>query len=82
MANCVEDESLQNKVLPIGGPGEALTPLQQGNMLFEILDKKPFFIKVLCSFLLCALLKKIFSFMCALWPGFGGIFYGFPIGIC
>lgn len=46
MADCVENPDLENKILPIGGPGEAMTALQQGNMLFDILDKKPFFIKV------------------------------------
>eukprot|EP00667_Euglena_gracilis_P008675 EG_transcript_8798 len=46
MADCVEDETKVNKVLPVGGPGEALTPLQQGNLLFSILGKDPFFIKV------------------------------------
>lgn len=46
MAECIEDPDLQNKVLPIGGPGEALTALQQGEMLFKILDKDPNFIKV------------------------------------
>ncbi|GJU79823.1 divinyl chlorophyllide a 8-vinyl-reductase, chloroplastic [Tanacetum coccineum] len=35
-----------NKVLPIGGPGKALTPLEQGEMLFKLAGKKPFFIKV------------------------------------
>lgn len=33
-------------MLPIGGPGEAMTALQQGEMLFKILDKKPFFLRV------------------------------------
>lgn len=46
LADCVEDEDKCNKMLPIGGPGEAMTALQQGEMLFDIIDKKPFFIKV------------------------------------
>jgi len=46
MADCVEDETLKDRVLPIGGPGEAMTALQQGEMLFKILDKKPFFLRV------------------------------------
>lgn len=40
------DPTLTNKILPIGGPGKALTPLEQGEMLFEILGKEPKFIKV------------------------------------
>merc|ERR1719498_139690 len=35
MAECITEPSLQNKILPIGGPGEALTPLQQSEMLFK-----------------------------------------------
>ena len=46
MALCIEDASLHNKVLPIGGPGKALTALEQGTMLFKLMDKEPNFIKV------------------------------------
>ncbi|GJP57234.1 hypothetical protein CLOM_g16262 [Closterium sp. NIES-68] len=46
IADCVQDPGKANKVLPIGGPGEALTPLQQGQMLFEVVGKDPKFIKV------------------------------------
>ena len=45
ISNAVDDETYHNKVLPIGGPGEALTPKQQGTMLFEKLGiEKPFFV--------------------------------------
>ena len=37
---------MRNKVLPIGGPGEALSARQQGEMLFKLLGKKPFFFPV------------------------------------
>ena len=46
MAECIRDPALENKVLPIGGPGEAMSALQQGTMLFEILDMEPKFVKV------------------------------------
>ncbi|CAI5985053.1 unnamed protein product [Closterium sp. NIES-65] len=46
IADCVQGEDKVNKVLPIGGPGEALTPLQQGEMLFQVVGKEPKFIKV------------------------------------
>lgn len=46
MALCIEDAQLHNKVLPIGGPGKALTALEQGTMLFKLMDKDPNFIKV------------------------------------
>ena len=46
MADTIREPELLNKVLPIGGPGEALSALQQGTMLFEILDMEPKFVKV------------------------------------
>ena len=35
-----------NKILPVGGPGEAVTPLQQSQILFDLFDKEPKYIKV------------------------------------
>ncbi|KAI8105731.1 hypothetical protein M9434_000313 [Picochlorum sp. BPE23] len=46
IADCVKQEDLKNKVLPIGGPGEALTALDQGNMLFRITGRNPWFFPV------------------------------------
>ena len=40
---CLEDERLWNRVLPIGGPGEAVTPRAQGEALFALLGRKPRF---------------------------------------
>ncbi|MEO1304674.1 MAG: NAD(P)H-binding protein [Pseudomonadota bacterium] len=39
LADCLEDESLQNKILPIGGPGPAITPKDQGAFLFSLLGE-------------------------------------------
>jgi divinyl chlorophyllide a 8-vinyl-reductase len=41
IALCLSDESKHNTILPIGGPGEAITPLQQGEYLFKALGKTP-----------------------------------------
>jgi len=38
---CLSDADLQNRVLPIGGPGPAMTPRQQGEMLFTALGLTP-----------------------------------------
>ena len=46
MQLCVRDESKRNKILPVGGPGKAVTPKEQAEMLFEILGKKPKFWKL------------------------------------
>ncbi len=43
LAGCLEDENRNNRVLPIGGPGEAITPRQQGEHLFALLRRPPRF---------------------------------------
>lgn len=43
LADCLDDTSLQNKILPIGGPGPALTSRQQGEALFKLLGRTPRF---------------------------------------
>ena len=39
MADCIHDASKRNQVLPIGGPGPALSAREQGKMLFRALNK-------------------------------------------
>ena len=39
LAGCIDDPSRHNRVLPIGGPGPALTPRQQGEQLFGLLGR-------------------------------------------
>ncbi|MFK7837866.1 MAG: NAD(P)H-binding protein [Sulfitobacter sp.] len=41
IASCIEDPARQNAILPIGGPGPALTPHQMGAALFEALGVPP-----------------------------------------
>lgn len=36
LVDCVEDASLHNSILPIGGPGPAITPRAQGEELFRL----------------------------------------------
>ena len=43
LADCLDDDRRWNRVLPIGGPGPAITPLQQGERLFALLDLPPRF---------------------------------------
>lgn len=43
LAECLDDESRHNRVLPIGGPGDPITPKQQGEFLFDLLGLKPRF---------------------------------------
>ena len=43
IATCLDDPARRNAVLPIGGPGPAITPREQGEMLFALLGKAPKF---------------------------------------
>jgi divinyl chlorophyllide a 8-vinyl-reductase len=43
LTECIDDASRHNRILPVGGPGEAITPLQQGEALFALLKMKPRF---------------------------------------
>jgi divinyl chlorophyllide a 8-vinyl-reductase len=46
IAECINEPARHHQILPIGGPGEAMTPLQQGQKIFELLGKPPKFSKV------------------------------------
>ena len=46
IASCLDDTSRYNRILPIGGPGEAITPKQQGEHLFRLLGREPKFKQV------------------------------------
>jgi divinyl chlorophyllide a 8-vinyl-reductase len=46
LAACLDDENLHNRVLPIGGPGPAITPREQGEKLFELLGRPASFKQV------------------------------------
>jgi divinyl chlorophyllide a 8-vinyl-reductase len=41
LADCLHDANRWNKILPIGGAGEAITPLQQAECLFSLLGREP-----------------------------------------
>jgi divinyl chlorophyllide a 8-vinyl-reductase len=43
LADCLDAPDRQNRILPIGGPGPAITPRQQGEWLFELLGREPRF---------------------------------------
>jgi divinyl chlorophyllide a 8-vinyl-reductase len=40
IADCVSDPAQRNQVLPIGGPGPAISPLDQAKMLSELLGRE------------------------------------------
>ena len=43
IVDCFDDESRWNAILPIGGPGPAITPREQGEALFAIAGRSPEF---------------------------------------
>lgn len=43
LADCLEDPTREDVVLPVGGPGPAITPLRQGAMLAKLTGRTPRF---------------------------------------
>ena len=46
LVDCLTDPGLQNRILPIGGPGPAITPYDQGAQLFALSGREPRFRRV------------------------------------
>ena len=46
LASCLTDPARKNRIMPIGGPGDAQTPRQQGEQLFALLGREPRFKQV------------------------------------
>ena len=46
LLGCVDDPARHNRILPIGGPGPAITPREQGEHLFALLGRAPRFTHV------------------------------------
>ncbi len=41
LADCLDDPAKRDAILPVGGPGEAITPRRQAELLFELLGRAP-----------------------------------------
>ena len=46
IARCIRDPTSKNTIMPIGGPGPAITPRQQGELLFSLVGRPPRFRRV------------------------------------
>jgi divinyl chlorophyllide a 8-vinyl-reductase len=46
LVDCIGDQSRWNRILPIGGPGAAITPREQGEALFALVGRLPKFRQV------------------------------------
>ena len=66
MADCIEDPFRQNKILPIGGPGKAISAKEQGELLFELLGREPKFKKV--PPMIFEVIIPVLSFLSKLFP--------------
>ena len=51
IAGCITDVSCHDRILPIGGPGPAMTPREQGEALFRLLGREPRFRQVPLKFM-------------------------------
>ncbi|WP_373490390.1 NAD(P)H-binding protein [Parasphingorhabdus sp.] len=51
LAECLSHQDRRDKILQIGGPGDAITPMQQGERLFALLGREPKFKHVPVRFL-------------------------------
>lgn len=67
IADCVGQEDKVNRVLPVGGPGAALTALDQANMLFRLAGVKPNTFPVPIAIM--DTLIGVFDFIAKLFPG-------------
>ncbi len=46
LADCLDDPAMGNRILPIGGPGPAITPREQGEKLFALTGRTPRFAEI------------------------------------
>lgn len=46
MAECAKDPEKRNGILPVGGPGVAVTPREQAEMLFRLVGRRPKYIRL------------------------------------
>jgi divinyl chlorophyllide a 8-vinyl-reductase len=46
LATCLGNPERMGRILPIGGPGPAITPIDQGEMLFDLIGRAPRFRRV------------------------------------
>ncbi|MCC7054873.1 MAG: NAD(P)H-binding protein [Gemmatimonadaceae bacterium] len=46
LADCIDDTTRHDRILPIGGPGPAITPLEQGETLFALTGRAPKYTRV------------------------------------
>jgi divinyl chlorophyllide a 8-vinyl-reductase len=67
LADCLTDPARHDAILPVGGPGPALTPLDQGGLLFDALERPPRFRHV--PLLVLSLVAAALSAASRLGPG-------------
>lgn len=53
IASCIENTNKHNQILPIGGSGSAITPIEQGELIFSLLQQPPKYRRVPVALLSC-----------------------------
>ncbi|CAK9064550.1 unnamed protein product [Durusdinium trenchii] len=66
MADCFWDPAKKNQILPVGGPGPALSFKEQGELLFSLVQQKPNFICV--PYGVFDFVQGILDFIASLFP--------------
>jgi len=67
IADCLWDPAKRNAVLPIGGPGPAMSFKEQGELLFKLVNKEPNFICV--PYGVFDVVQGVLDFLSGLLPG-------------
>jgi divinyl chlorophyllide a 8-vinyl-reductase len=67
LADCLDDPTKQDAILPVGGPGPAITPTTQAELLFELCGRTPRYRRVPVRLL--DLIISILSTLGAVFPG-------------
>eukprot|EP00418_Pyrodinium_bahamense_P078002 CAMPEP_0179050384 /NCGR_PEP_ID=MMETSP0796-20121207/20697_1 /TAXON_ID=73915 /ORGANISM="Pyrodinium bahamense, Strain pbaha01" /LENGTH=467 /DNA_ID=CAMNT_0020746883 /DNA_START=114 /DNA_END=1518 /DNA_ORIENTATION=+ len=66
IADCLWDPAKRNAVLPVGGPGPAMSFKEQGDLLFQLLGKEPNFICV--PYAVFDVVQAVLDFLAGLLP--------------
>lgn len=66
IADCLWDPAKKNAVLPVGGPGPAMSFKEQGDLIFELLGREPSFISV--PYAVFDAVQAVLDFVAGLFP--------------
>lgn len=71
MADCLWDPRKQNAILPVGGPGNAMSFKEQGELIYKLVGREPSFICV--PYVLFDIIQAGLDFVSSLFPNLADI---------